>query len=129
MIRLLFIWTLFFISPAAFSAEITDEKCLDCHGVKGYAVPMGKHGEGPMRSLHVNYAAMQESLHGNLTCVECHADIDKLPHEKGELETVDCVACHKQLDPVVRKKKRQGVGRVFAQRSKKPECGCTDDSL
>ncbi|HEB55347.1 MAG TPA: cytochrome C [Gammaproteobacteria bacterium] len=76
------------------AAEFTDQECTECHGVKGFAVPMGEHGESRKRSLDINVSALHESAHGKLKCVECHRGIKKLPHRKEKLETVDCVSCH-----------------------------------
>ncbi|MCK5901565.1 MAG: cytochrome b/b6 domain-containing protein [Cocleimonas sp.] len=74
-------------------SQMKDSNCLDCHGQKGFAVPLGKHGEPPYRSLHVNGYLLSTSVHGEYTCNDCHTDIEKLPHKK-QLEKVDCVACH-----------------------------------
>jgi predicted CXXCH cytochrome family protein len=72
---------------------LTDVNCQDCHGHKGFAVPVGKNNTPPYRHLDVNSEALSASVHGRYQCIECHADIKKLPHKK-ELKTVDCVYCH-----------------------------------
>ena len=78
-------------------AEATDADCLDCHGVKGFSVPTGKHGETKRRHLDLNDEAFRDSVHGKLPCMQCHNDIDEVPHRKGKLGTVDCVSCHLSL--------------------------------
>lgn len=72
---------------------ITDADCLDCHGQKGFAVPLGKEGAPPYRHLDINAAALRASVHGRYGCLDCHADIEQLPHED-DLQSVDCVSCH-----------------------------------
>ncbi|OQW91490.1 MAG: hypothetical protein BWK78_04495 [Thiotrichaceae bacterium IS1] len=78
-------------------ANITDNHCLECHGVKGYAVPLGKHGDTPKKTLDVNIDNLRDSVHGKLTCLQCHIDIQQLPHRKDGLSPVDCIHCHQQL--------------------------------
>ncbi len=78
-------------------AEITDLDCLDCHGIKGYSIPMGAHGETAQRQLDINAEALRDSVHGKLPCLDCHADIEQLPHQKDGLQAVDCVECHVSL--------------------------------
>ena len=74
-------------------SQIRNSDCLDCHGQKGFAVPTGKNGTPPYRHLDVNAYALKNSVHGQYGCLDCHADIKKLPHKK-DLKTVDCVSCH-----------------------------------
>ncbi len=95
------------------AAEFTNEECLDCHGIESFAVPTGKHGEGPKRALGLNDEAFYDSAHGKLACVECHTGIEKLPHKKGKLAEVNCVDCHiennrvENVGNLKRKKSRQ----------------------
>ncbi|HHJ14366.1 MAG TPA: cytochrome C [Gammaproteobacteria bacterium] len=72
---------------------ITDADCLDCHGQKGFAVPLGEKGTPPYRRLDVNAAALHDSVHARYNCLDCHVDIQQLPHDS-ELQRVDCVSCH-----------------------------------
>ncbi|MBF0109410.1 MAG: cytochrome b/b6 domain-containing protein [Magnetococcales bacterium] len=76
---------------------ITDRHCLECHGVAGFAVPTGEHGDTPRKPLFVDPDLLKESVHGRLTCLACHGDIDKLPHRRGRLARVDCITCHQGL--------------------------------
>ena len=73
--------------------QISDGDCLDCHGQKGFSVPVGDNGSSPYRHLDVNAHALKNSVHGNYSCLDCHGDIQQLPH-KTALKTVDCVSCH-----------------------------------
>ncbi|MCP4701845.1 MAG: cytochrome C [Gammaproteobacteria bacterium] len=77
--------------------NIRDEDCLECHGVKGYSVPVGKHGETRKRALDINADALRESVHGKFVCLDCHEDIRQLPHSREGLQAVDCVTCHISL--------------------------------
>jgi cytochrome b subunit of formate dehydrogenase len=74
-------------------SEISDTDCLDCHGQKGFAVPIGENGIPPYRQLDVNAHALKSSVHGKYSCLDCHTDIQQLPHSN-DLKTVDCASCH-----------------------------------
>ncbi len=76
---------------------LTDADCQECHGVDGYSVPSGRHGETKRRQLHIDEEGLRDSVHGKLECLQCHNDIEQLPHRKGDLGTVDCVDCHLSL--------------------------------
>lgn len=76
---------------------ITDADCAQCHGVAGYAVPTGAHGDTAKRPLFVGTDDLRDSVHGKLACLSCHEDIERLPHGKGPFRTVDCVGCHRTL--------------------------------
>lgn len=96
--------------------DFDDKQCLDCHGVKGFASPLGKTGSGPKRSLDVNHSAMQESVHGEVKCTDCHTDIEKVPHKRESLAKVDCITCHQNLEEKrlkqVAKRKANSTGRI-----------------
>ncbi len=78
-------------------ADITDPDCLECHGVKGYSVPLGEHGETEKKRLDINEDELHDSVHGKLDCLDCHHDIEQVPHKKDGLEKVNCVECHLNL--------------------------------
>ena len=84
-------------------AEETDEKqkpmpdnavCLGCHGMDGFAMPAA---DGSMRVLHVNKDNFNKSVHAKRKCVECHQDIQEIPHRKNIDRKVGCVQCHRTL--------------------------------
>ena len=97
------------ISLNAAAEPLSDESCLECHGVSGFATPSGEHGNSPMRSLDINANALKESVHGELDCVGCHEGIEELPHGRDGLQAVDCVTCHSRmtLDPVTNSWRQQ----------------------
>ena len=103
------------------SADVSDQQCLDCHGVKGFSAIDEIDGVRSKRAIDVNHAAMKQSLHGKLECVECHVDIKELPHKKEKLQVVNCVACHEKMDPVLIRKKIKSVGRGANARTEAPE--------
>ena len=66
------------------------ENCLFCHKYKRLRAYTEN---GALRNFYVDDHLFQESVHGKLSCVECHSDIEKVPH--GKVEKVDCAkVCH-----------------------------------
>ena len=53
-------------------------------------------------SLHVDPGAYKASVHGDLSCTDCHGDIKDLPH-KASLARVDCSGCHSKAAAVYAK--------------------------
>ncbi len=122
MLKKIFPLLLLLLSGSIGAAQFTDEECLDCHGIESFAVPTGKHGETPMRSLGLNAEALKDSVHGKLTCVECHSDIKKLPHKKGKLKSPDCVTCHIETGKTqIQGKEWQKLSRSARRHAKKSE--------
>ncbi len=91
------------------TSAITEKDCLNCHGVKGFAVPE-KEGSARLRDLYVDSRLLHQGVHGNYGCLDCHADIDKLPHEK-KLKVVDCVSCHLQQGEGSTPARKEWIGR------------------
>jgi len=65
--------------------------CLGCHGMEGFAMP---DADGAMRQLHVSKDAFQKSVHSQRSCLECHKDIQELPHRSNIERKVGCIKCH-----------------------------------
>jgi uncharacterized protein with PIN domain len=67
--------------------------CLACHGEKDFTTER----KGRTVSLYVAEKPFAASVHGELSCVSCHADLEgkELPHE-APLAKVDCGTCHEQ---------------------------------
>nr|VFK04271.1 MAG: hypothetical protein BECKH772B_GA0070898_104252 [Candidatus Kentron sp. H]VFK04473.1 MAG: hypothetical protein BECKH772A_GA0070896_104202 [Candidatus Kentron sp. H]VFK07519.1 MAG: hypothetical protein BECKH772C_GA0070978_104282 [Candidatus Kentron sp. H] len=80
--------------PIPVTRDTENEKCAECHGVEGFAVPLGEDGAAKKRHLSFNVEAFAESVHGKQKCVECHSDIEQLPHREDLQRAVDCVECH-----------------------------------
>jgi thiosulfate reductase cytochrome b subunit/nitrate/TMAO reductase-like tetraheme cytochrome c subunit len=68
--------------------------CLGCHNIPSFSMP---GADGEMRSLHVTAEKFNASVHGDQACVDCHQDVQKVPHEKGVDRKVGCVQCHRAL--------------------------------
>jgi len=66
------------------------ENCLLCHRYRGLST-LGENGD--LHLYYVNEEVFDASVHGELSCQECHPDVDQLPHEKAQ--KVDCMgSCH-----------------------------------
>ncbi len=87
-------------------------QCFDCHGDRGIlewsaaekasnVTPGGTKkkphiaGNFPGMSLHVDPDRYKASVHGDLSCADCHADIKDVPHA-ASLKRVDCSGCHSE---------------------------------
>ena len=105
------------LAGAAFALD--NGQCLDCHGdpaITGWSpaekasnvTPGGAKrldspfGKFPGMSLHVDSAAYKASVHADVSCTDCHADIKVLPHP-ARLKRVDCSGCHSEVAAVYAK--------------------------
>ncbi len=76
-------------------------ECLACHSDKSLTVTLPS---GETRSLYVDEQAFAASVHGGkLSCVDCHADMQELPHQSRPFRTKreftiayyeQCKRCH-----------------------------------
>ena len=94
-------------NPAAEAApaKLDNATCLSCHdGKKGKLEIAG--AEGNARELHaVMPDKFGQSVHANMSCVACHADIKDNAEKANahvkdpalKLAKVDCAGCHQQL--------------------------------
>nr|VFK46349.1 MAG: doubled CXXCH domain-containing protein [Candidatus Kentron sp. TC] len=85
------------LAPIPVTQDTENEACAECHGVAGFAVPLGEHGRTEKRPLSLNIEAFSASAHGKRKCVECHADIEQLPHRENLRRAVDCIECHAEI--------------------------------
>jgi hypothetical protein len=78
-----------FLTAAVHAQENSD--CLVCHGTKGLTTKRG----GRTISLYVDEKSFGASVHGVLTCVNCHSTLEgkELPHDS-PLPKVECGSCH-----------------------------------
>ncbi|MBN1302421.1 MAG: hypothetical protein JW995_14485 [Melioribacteraceae bacterium] len=70
-----------------------DEECIICHEDE----TLNTERSGKLISLFVNSEHFAESVHADLSCVDCHEgfDPDEMPHKEGEnIYKVDCSSCH-----------------------------------
>jgi cytochrome b subunit of formate dehydrogenase len=78
--------------PAA--ANPANDGCLGCHGSEGLAA---RDAQGQTPAPQVVQERFAHSVHGSRSCLDCHADITEVPHQKGVSHTVNCVTCHDSL--------------------------------
>ena len=69
----------------------SNDDCLTCHSDS--SLTMEKNGK--TISLYVNEKNFKSSVHGDASCVDCHAGFDpnNTPHKK-DITPVDCSSCH-----------------------------------
>jgi hypothetical protein len=71
-------------------------QCLICHG----RVEFKKVArDGSVRPLFIDENDLKRSVHARWQCVDCHADVTKIPHQEG-LALVNCQRCHFTTNPV-----------------------------
>jgi len=63
-----------------------DESCLACHGQAGITSDKGK-------SISIDPGKHAASVHGTLTCKDCHQTIKDYPHP-AKVANVQCSTCH-----------------------------------
>ena len=90
LVSILFIFTL---TPAASSQTISSEDCMDCHGDKDLTKVVDDTVEV---SLYIDFEKFGNSVHGGFECVDCHSNIEDLPHEEN-LKHPDCNMCHEDV--------------------------------
>ncbi len=81
---------LLFINVNAIGQDITINDCMECHNDKEL---VREKDDGTVDSLYVDQTKFSNSIHGELSCVDCHEDITELPHEE-KLKQPDCSSCH-----------------------------------
>lgn len=79
-------------APAAAQPAPTNADCLTCHDDDSAARADGT-------KVVVKQAVLEHSIHGPLSCVDCHQDLAtaELPHPE-KLKKVDCATCHSDAD-------------------------------
>jgi hypothetical protein len=90
-INLFFLTSVVLYLAAAVSYAQDNSDCFMCHSDE----TLQKERRGETVSLYVDESRFSPSVHGEFSCVTCHADLDgaELPH--GEtLKEVQCGACH-----------------------------------
>jgi len=69
--------------------------CMDCHEDETLIATVNGHKV----SAYVDLDTFDNSIHGDLQCVECHSDLEDtdFPHEE-DVSTVECMDCHGDVD-------------------------------
>ncbi len=70
-------------------AKLTSADCLACHS----DATLSKDVNGKAESLYVNETQFAGSIHGVLSCTDCHADVKAVPHESAPAKP-NCSSCH-----------------------------------
>jgi cytochrome b subunit of formate dehydrogenase len=73
------------IASAGLARDWPDAVCTDCHTNTGG------------RPAEVNLTMLEGSVHEGVSCQECHAGIDRIPHARA-LPDPDCVSCHDDVE-------------------------------
>ena len=95
MFRSVFVGLLFIAAPLVAQES---EDCLLCHEDAG----LTGERDGAEISVHVNAEAFSASIHGDFTCVDCHADLEGLDVHDEDVQRVDCSSCHDALSDTAR---------------------------
>jgi formate dehydrogenase gamma subunit len=77
-------------------AQDDNATCLGCHSDAGLT---GLNHHGQEISMTVDAAVYDSSVHGSMSCVDCHTDLagtKDFPHSDN-LKPVDCGACHSDV--------------------------------
>jgi len=108
-IRLLFLafFPLFVWTGVAFSVE--NEACLKCHGTRDILkmsreerlkmvipAPGKQEVKKGKLTLYVDDERFRSTVHRELQCVDCHTDIEALPHPQ-RMGMVNCAQCHEEI--------------------------------
>jgi len=91
-------------------ATISDRSCLGCHERED----VHKVVNGQMVSLKVDPVDISNSVHKNINCVKCHADVSTtLARPCETARRVDCSNCHAEVSNVFA---ISGHGRAYEQK-------------
>ncbi len=99
-------------ASAATGGATSASECLACHGQEGFQSESG-------RNLHVSESHFKGSVHGGLSCTDCHTAIQGFPHPEHPL-AVQCSGCHAAEAQDV-------AGSVHASASAQPCLSCHGD--
>jgi hypothetical protein len=71
-------------------------RCLTCHGMANLAVR--ESASAPLHSFSVSPQAFSASVHGRLTCQQCHGEVGAYPHvfAGGRVKVTCAQQCHAQ---------------------------------
>lgn len=102
-------------ADSAAAEGTSNADCLECHDDEEFK-------SADERSLHVPTAAFAASVHGELECTNCHADVEEIPHEehlaKVDLDT--CEGCHDEAVAAYRTSRHAAAG------DRPAAAGCAD---
>lgn len=80
-------------STVIVAEDLTDNAtCAECHDGGGSDEPM----DVPGAMIHNPDGSFTQEAHEMWSCVDCHTDIEAIPHDSEKERTVDCLACHEE---------------------------------
>ncbi len=82
--------------PATGEQQAVARQCLICHGRPEFKKVAS---DGSVRPLFIDEGELKRSVHARWQCVDCHADVAKIPHADA-LAPVNCQRCHFTTNPV-----------------------------
>ncbi|MBD3291012.1 hypothetical protein GF337_19550, partial [candidate division KSB1 bacterium] len=78
------------LSTSASGQSFSNEDCMMCHEDEELTMLVDDSVEV---SIYVDIEKFSNSLHGGFECMDCHSNIEDLPHAE-DLEHPDCNMCH-----------------------------------
>lgn len=101
----------------AFADKLSNSDCLACHEDPSLSKTVG----GKTVSLAIQTNVFAKSVHGALSCVDCHADIKEVPHAE-KLAPAQCSSCHETET----KQYTTSIHGVSHQMGASAAAGCAD---
>ena len=115
MIKYIFIVTILTIG-LSFAQSV--EECMDCHSDEELTKDINDSTE---ISLFVDLETHQNSIHGDMECIDCHSSIEDVDHEP-DLEMVNCADCHDEAQELF----DQSIHGLSANNGDQFISGCKD---
>ncbi len=79
---------------AEIKPPLDNHRCLRCHADHEEKVSI--RPDGSENDIFIDVEKIKRSVHGEVSCVGCHSDVAKLPHDKPLSMSIGCVSCHEQ---------------------------------
>ena len=97
------------VCEGVFAAD--ELNCVLCHKYRGLS---RVDKEGNFRLFYINEKMFKKSPHSRLKCIDCHSDIDEIPHKPAE--KVDCTKeCHLEEPSSSEKFSHKPVSEILAR--------------
>lgn len=80
--------------PESGNRIIPNDRCLTCHGDAHEKTDI--RDDGTKVNIYADPEKIEASVHGERSCTDCHATIDRVPHRDAPEVVVGCVECHRE---------------------------------
>ncbi len=91
--KFLLFFILCFIFLSFFNSPLLAKDPQDCFFCHKYQRLRAYDNQGKLHNFYVSASLFRQSIHQNVSCIDCHSDIEKIPHDKAQ--KVDCAKnCH-----------------------------------